>query len=98
MVNTEYPLDINQYHHYCNPLEVKYANNKIQDMHCSIQDVFRNLASPEIIDVMKQHTVINDLQHDPRLYGAGLHLYHRNGRLNLHGTLKSTPFLENNVD
>lgn len=77
-------MDISKYYKYCNPLEVKYANNNIKDFPIEIKDIFNILPKEKILNKLKYLTGINNLEGDPYLHGAGLHLYPNNGRLNIH--------------
>ena len=79
-----FPKDLDKYHYYENPLEVKYANNNISEMHPEIRNVFEFLGGEKFCSLLKDMTGIEKLEKDPYLHGAGLHLYPRNGRLNIH--------------
>ena len=95
-IHTNFP-DFNKedWWEYNNPIEVKYANDKIKTLHPVIQNVFNALSTEKITDKIKILSGINDLEHDPTLHGAGLHLHPRNGRLLLHLDYEKHPVLEN---
>ena len=90
-----FPTDFENWHKYWNPIEVKYANDDINNMDKSIKDVFYLLSSDKLIKVFSQITGITDLEYDPYLHGAGLHSHPRYGRLNLHLDYEKHPKLIN---
>lgn len=79
-----FPTDFENWHKYYNPLEVKYANDNINNMDKSIKDLFYLLSTDKLIKVFSEITGITDLEYDPYLHGAGLHAHPRHGRLNMH--------------
>lgn len=79
-----YPTDFENWHTYHNPLEVKYANDNINDFDKSIKDLFYLLSTDNLIKVFSGITGIEGLELDPYLHGAGLHVHPRYGRLNMH--------------
>lgn len=79
-----FPNDFENWHKYCNPIEVKYANDDINNMNKSIKDLFYLLSTNQLIEIFSKITGINDLEYDPYLHGAGLHAHPRYGRLNIH--------------
>ena len=91
----EFPLDLKQYHKYYNPIEVKYANNKIDTFSENIQNIFYSLSSKYITNIFSHISGIKDLEYDKTLHGAGLHLHPRYGRLGLHLDYEKHPLLEN---
>lgn len=72
------------WHQYHNPIEVKFANNRISTFCPQLQNVFQALATPYFVDLMRNLTGIHDLTSDHYLHGAGLHAHPRNGRLMMH--------------
>ena len=81
----KYPQEINDtWHKYYNPLEVKYANDHISEMPEEIKNLFYYLSTTKMTKKFSEISGINDLQYDPFLHGAGLHMHPRLGRLNLH--------------
>ena len=79
-----FPTDFENWHKYYNPLEVKYANDDIENMNKSIKNLFYLLSTDKLIKVFSEITGITDLEYDPYLHGAGLHSHPRYGRLNMH--------------
>lgn len=93
-IYNKYPLDFDNWHKYYNPLEVKYANDKINSLDKPIKDLFYILSTDEIIKIFSEITDINGLTFDPYLHGAGLHCHPRNGRLNMHLDYEKHPTLD----
>lgn len=83
-VYNSFPTDIDNWWKYCNPLEVKYANDNLESMPNNIQNIFYALSSTKIIQKMCELSNITDLEYDEYLHGAGLHIMPRYGRLNMH--------------
>ena len=90
-----FPTNFNEWHKYENPLEVKYANDDINNMDDSIRNVFLALSSKKSIEIFSEISGITDLQYDPCLHGAGLHAHPRYGRLNIHLDYEKHPLLKN---
>jgi Rps23 Pro-64 3,4-dihydroxylase Tpa1-like proline 4-hydroxylase len=80
------------WHEYKNPIEVKYTYDNINDLNFEIKNYFYYLSHPEIIEIMKKITNINDLEYDEFLHGAGLHMHPRYGRLNIHLDYEKHPY------
>ena len=95
--HNEFPLDTSLYHKYHNPIEVKYALNNLSTIPNSttIQNIFTELSSDYTVSLFREISGIQDLEVDPLLHGAGLHLHPRHGRLNLHLDYEKHPILEN---
>jgi len=91
----EFPTDFssNLWHKYNNPLEVKYSNDNIDNMDVNIKNLFYILSTSKFIDLISTIVDINDLEYDPYLHGAGLHVHPRFGRLNLHLDYEKHPLL-----
>ncbi len=77
------PFDDNNWHLYCNPIEHKYSLNNFEN-HPKIGELFTSLTEDSFISNMKHITAINDLENDPHLHGAGIHMYPNNGKLDMH--------------
>lgn len=90
-----FPTDFEKWHKYCNPIEVKYANDDINNMNKSIKYLFYLLSSDKLIEVFSKISEIKDLEYDPYLHGAGLHAHPRYGRLNMHLDYEKHPKLIN---
>lgn len=78
-----YPENLNDYHFYNNPVEVKYAHDNINKLNSELRDIFYLLSTTVMEKVFSELTSVN-LESDPYLHGAGLHLHPRNGRLGIH--------------
>tara|TARA_E500000178_G_scaffold355190_1_gene426899 strand:+ start:261 stop:1130 length:870 start_codon:yes stop_codon:yes gene_type:complete len=85
-VNNNFPTNINDnnWYKYNNPLEVKFANDNINELPDNIKNIFYSLSSEKVINKLKEITNINNLEYDPYCHGAGLHMHPVNGRLNMH--------------
>ena len=75
--------DISWYR-YFNPLEVKWAWDKLDHMPPIVQAYFALMQSSTVVELMRQLTGVATLEHDPYLHGAGVHLYPHGGRLRMH--------------
>lgn len=94
-VYEKFPNFDNNWHVYNNPIEVKYAHDKIQLLDPIIQNLFSALANPKLIDKIAKITKIDNLEADPTLHGAGLHMHPKNGRLLMHLDYEKHPTIEN---
>jgi hypothetical protein len=81
-----------KWHEYKNPIEVKYAFDKIDSLPVELKNYFYYLSTSEIIDIIKKITMIDDLEYDEYLHGAGLHQHPRYGRLNIHLDYEKHPY------
>lgn len=72
------------WHRYFNPIEIKNAMDKLPLMPQSCADALISLNEPQFVDVMSKISDISNLEYDPFLNGAGLHLYPRGGTLKMH--------------
>ena len=68
---------------YWNPIEKKYALNKF-DTNLPYTNLFHVLQSPDFLDYMKILTDIPNLETDPHLHGAGIHMHPNGGKLDMH--------------
>lgn len=75
-----------EWYHYDNPLEQKYACNKFNDKPqlYLFNMIFEYLNSDATLNYIKQITGIPELSCDPTLHGAGIHVYPKNGKLDIH--------------
>ncbi len=94
-VYQNFPENYHEWHQYNNPLEVKYANDNINEMNEHLKNFFYILSSDEIISIISKISGIDNLTYDPFLHGAGIHAHPRNGRLNLHLDYEKHPKLNN---
>lgn len=88
-----FPTDIENMHRYNNPIEVKYARDEISTMHPILKNYFYFMSSNYIIHLFSQISDIQ-LECDPFLHGAGLHIHPRNGRLGVHLDYEIHPYLQ----
>lgn len=92
-----FPSDVDvdgKWHKYNNPLEVKFAFDNMNQMPRCIRKLFYLLSTKEISAKVSTLSGIEDLEHDPFLHGAGLHIHPRNGMLNMHLDYEKHPFLD----
>jgi Rps23 Pro-64 3,4-dihydroxylase Tpa1-like proline 4-hydroxylase len=94
-IYNEFPENYDDWHIYNNPIEVKLAYNKIDNLGYNLQNIFKILSSDNSINLFSKLSNINDLENDPTLHGAGLHSHPRNGRLGLHLDYEKHPILIN---
>ena len=82
----EFPEDIDsgQWHKYFNPIEVKYAYDDIEQMPENIRKIFYLLSTKDVCSKFSELSNIPNLEHDPYLHDAGLHILPTNGRLHIH--------------
>ena len=92
-ISTNFPEFSDKWWVYNNPIEVKYAYDKISALHPVTQDVFNALSSSEMIEKMCTLTGIKNLEQDPTLHGGGLHMHPKNGRLMMHLDYEKHPLL-----
>ena len=83
-IYNKFPNDYTSWFNYCNPIEVKYTCDNINELTQPIKNIFYLLSSENMIDKMSKLTNIHNLDYDEYLHGAGLHVHPRNGRLNMH--------------
>jgi len=95
IIHDNFPLDLENWHHYHNPIEVKYANDKINDMNENIRKLFYVLSTNELTNIFSEISEIDNLEYDRYLHGAGLHCHPRYGRLNIHLDYEKHPLLHN---
>tara|TARA_A100001015_G_scaffold304966_1_gene396948 strand:- start:930 stop:1763 length:834 start_codon:yes stop_codon:yes gene_type:complete len=90
-----FPSNFKEWDFYCNPIEVKYACNKIENFHPIIKKIFDALGEKKIIDKIIELTGIQNLEKDDFLHGSGLHSHTKDGRLMLHLDYEKHPIYEN---
>jgi len=91
----EFPTDItsSNWYEYNNPIEKKYANDKISTMPRCIKKLFNLLSCKQILEKINLLTGIENLEFDPYLHGAGLHVHSNGGKLDLHLDYEKHPYL-----
>lgn len=94
-VFNEIPVLNDDFYEYYNPLEIKYVYDKIDKLQSNIKNVFYALSHTKIINKLKDIFNIDNLEYDPLLHGAGIHLHPNNGRLHMHLDYEKHPILEN---
>jgi Rps23 Pro-64 3,4-dihydroxylase Tpa1-like proline 4-hydroxylase len=92
----EYPIDIQSenWYKYNNPIEKKFANDNISIMPRCIKKIFNLLSCKEIISKISLLTGIKNLEYDPYLHGAGLHIHTTGGKLDMHLDYEKHPYLD----
>ena len=56
-ISNEFPENLDNYHKYNNPLEIKYAYDNISYMSDDIKNVFYALCSDKIIETIKKNYI-----------------------------------------
>ena len=91
-ISEMFPENMSEYHHYNNPIEVKYAYDNISNLNPKLESIFYLLSTDFICQYFSDITNIK-LEFDPYLNGAGLHRMPRDGRLGIHLDYEKHPFL-----
>lgn len=82
------------FHEYNNPLEVKYALDDFNHIHPEINNLFYSLSHTNIQKKFETIFNIENLEYDPLMNGAGLHIHPRYGKLNIHLDYEKHPLLD----
>lgn len=96
-VYEQFPLDMltnDKWHRYENPIEYKFAFDDIQNLPEHVKQLFYLLSTREVIEKISALTAISDLEFDPYLHGAGVHVHPRKGRLHMHLDYEKHPHCE----
>ena len=83
-IYNNFPSNYENFHLYKNPLEYKYAFDKIDELSDEFQNLFLKLGDDFFLEKISEITNINELEKDKYLHGAGLHVHPQYGRLHLH--------------
>ena len=83
-IEKEFPENYDDWFKYNNPLEVKYAYDNISNLKKNTELLFYILSSPQVINLFRKITGINNLNYDEYLHGAGIHAHPRDGKLAIH--------------
>jgi dTDP-glucose 4,6-dehydratase len=91
-----FPTDITSgnWHKYNNPIEYKFTNDKINSMPLCIKKLFHLLSCEQIIQKIGALSDISNLEYDPYLHGAGLHIQPKDGKLEMHLDYEKHPHIE----
>jgi 3,5-epimerase/4-reductase len=92
LLYNEFPENTEDWHFYNNPIEVKYAYDDIKNLPKNLKKIFYLLSTKEITKIISKISGIEDIEFDPYLHGAGLHVHPRNGRLHMHLDYEKHPF------
>ena len=87
-------IDKDHWHKYYNPIEVKYTLDKLEKLPTSLKEIFYLLSTKEITNKLSILSNIENLEYDPYLHGAGIHVHPRNGRLHMHLDYEKHPHFE----
>jgi Rps23 Pro-64 3,4-dihydroxylase Tpa1-like proline 4-hydroxylase len=86
-----FPTNLDDYHFYNNPIEVKYAHDNIDKLNSKIRKIFYLLSTKYMENIFSTITDI-EMEHDPYLHGAGLHMHPKDGRLGIHLDYEIHPY------
>lgn len=90
----EYPSKPNEkWWSYSNPLEVKFAFDKLDLLSDAVKNIFYALSTNEVRNRIGEIMGIEGLEYDPYLHGGGLHMHPRGGRLAMHLDYEKHPML-----
>ena len=84
LLHKEFPENTDDWHFYNNPIEVKYAYDDIKNLPTNLKKIFYLLSTKEITKIFSTISGIPDIENDPYLHGAGLHIHPKDGRLHMH--------------
>jgi dTDP-glucose 4,6-dehydratase len=95
MLHHCFPEDVEKdhWHKYYNPIEVKYTLDNLEKLPNTLKDIFYLFSTKEITEKFSILSDINNLEYDPYLHGAGVHVHPRNGRLHMHLDYEKHPYL-----
>lgn len=94
LIYDKFPTNFDNWHKYYNPIEIKYANDDINNMDENIKKLFYILSTDEILNIFSKISGVENLEYDPYLHGAGLHAHPRNGRLHMHLDYEKHPYID----
>ena len=69
---------------YDNPLERKYAFDRVRELDSCFVEIFEYFNSPLFLDQLKSLSGLENLIADPALRGSGLHMIGPGGKLDVH--------------
>jgi len=83
-----------EYYKYDNPLEKKFAMDKLEILPNSIADVLLNFNSSIFLEFLENLTGIDGLIPDPYFRGGGIHQSRKGGKLDIHIDFNRHPKLK----
>jgi len=89
-----FPSIDENFYKYDNPLERKYAFDKVSELPAPIRDTLTELNSPLFLNFLEKLTGINGLIPDPYYRGGGIHQSKRGGKLDMHVDFNVHPKLD----
>jgi dTDP-glucose 4,6-dehydratase len=95
MLHDNFPEDVDKdhWHKYNNPIEVKFTLDNLEKLPNSLKDIFYLYSTNEITNKFSVLSDIDNLEYDPFLHGAGIHVHPRDGRLHMHLDYEKHPYL-----
>ena len=90
----DFPAVNESFYKYDNPLEKKYAFDKISELPDSIKNTLTELNSPPFLNFLEKLTGIKGLIPDPYYRGGGIHQSKRGGKLDIHVDFNKHPKLK----
>ena len=85
--------DNNKWNIYKNPVEIKFALDKIDEMPSGFSFVLEALSNSKVAEKLTELTGIEKLEHDPTLHGAGINCHKPGGKLLIHLDYERHPIL-----
>jgi len=89
----DFPSINEGFYKYDNPLERKYAFDKISELPDSIRNTLMELNTPPFLSFLEKLTGIEGLIPDPYYRGGGIHQSKRGGKLDIHIDFNKHPKL-----
>jgi len=87
-----YPNFNSDWYVFENPIEVKYVYDDINNLPTELKNYFYYLSTPQLINIFRLITNIDNLEYDEYIHGAGLHVHPKYGRLNIHLDYEKHPY------
>ena len=91
-LSNNFPKPNQNWWHYHNPIEEKYAFDDIKNMDRDLKKYFLMVCKPEFLEKIKTISGIENLEFDPFFHGAGVHYHPPGGKLNMHLDYSINPF------
>ena len=95
LLSDKFPEDINNnyWFKYNNPIEIKYTLDNLEKLPIHLKDFFYLFSTKELTNKFSLLSGIENLEYDPYLHGAGLHIHPKNGKLQMHLDYEKHPHL-----